>query len=53
MAQAGSMFDFVNRYFDRAAAGTQYPSGLLDVIKACNSVYRFSFPFRRPDGSGC
>jgi glutamate dehydrogenase (NAD(P)+) len=47
----GSMFDFVNQYFDRAAAGTNYAKGLLDVIKACNSVYRMSFPFRRPDGS--
>jgi glutamate dehydrogenase (NAD(P)+) len=45
------MFDFVNHYFDRAAAGTPYPKGLLDVIKACNSIYRFSFPIRRPDGT--
>ena len=51
MPQSGSMFDFVNHYFDRAAAGTSYPPGLLGVIKACNSIYRFSFPFRRPDGS--
>ncbi len=51
MSQPGSMFDFVNQYFDRAAAGTSYPQGLLDVIKACNSIYRFSFPFRRPDGT--
>jgi glutamate dehydrogenase (NAD(P)+) len=51
MAQAGSMFDFVNQYFDRAASTTHYPQGLLDVIKSCNSVYRLSFPFRRPDGS--
>jgi glutamate dehydrogenase (NAD(P)+) len=51
MSQPGSMFDFVNQYFDRAAAGTPYPKGLLDVIKACNSIYRFSFPIRRPDGT--
>jgi glutamate dehydrogenase (NAD(P)+) len=51
VAQPGSMFEFVNRYFDRAAAGTEYPRGLLEVIKACNSIYRFAFPFRRPDGS--
>jgi len=51
MPQPGSMFDFVNQYFDRAAAGTPYPKGLLDVIKACNSIYRFSFPFRRSDGT--
>jgi glutamate dehydrogenase (NAD(P)+) len=47
----GSMFEFVNRYFDRAAAGSGYPPGLLEVIKACNAVYRFAFPFRRPDGT--
>ncbi|MCC7009427.1 MAG: Glu/Leu/Phe/Val dehydrogenase [Acidobacteria bacterium] len=46
----GSMFDFVNQYFDRAAATTAYPPGLLDNIKACKSVYRISFPFRRADG---
>lgn len=51
MSHGGSMFDFVNRYFDRGAVGTAYPRGLLDVIKACNSVYRFSFPFRQRDGS--
>lgn len=50
MVQAGSMFDYVNQYFDRGAVGSTYPAGLLDVIKACNSVYRFSFPFRRRDG---
>ena len=32
-------------------AGTAYPQGLLDIIKECNSVYRLSFPFRRPDGT--
>jgi glutamate dehydrogenase (NAD(P)+) len=46
----GSMFDYVNQYFDRAAAGGNWPPGLLDVIKACNSVYRFTFPFKRRDG---
>jgi len=51
MAQGPSMFDFVNQYFDHATAGTDYPKGLLDVIKECNSVYRLSFPFRRDDGT--
>ncbi len=46
-----SMFDFVNQYFDHAAAGSGHPQGLLDIIKACHSIYRFSFPFRRSDGS--
>ena len=51
MAQPGSVFEFVNHYFDRGAAGSKHPRGLLDVIRACNSVYRFAFPFRRRDGS--
>jgi glutamate dehydrogenase (NAD(P)+) len=45
------MFDFVNEYFDRAAALSNHPSGLLEQIKACNSVYRIRFPVRRPDGT--
>ena len=42
MSGAGSMFDAVNTYFDRAAAGSQFPPGLLNIMKACNSVYRFT-----------
>ena len=45
------MFESVNHYFDRAAAGSQFPPGLLDVMKACNSIYRLTFPFRRSDGT--
>src|SRR6476469_4436179 len=45
-----SLFEFVNQYFDRAAAGSGLPAGLLDVMKQCHSVYRFTFPFRGPDG---
>jgi glutamate dehydrogenase (NAD(P)+) len=51
MAQHASMFDFVNQYFDRAAEGSGHPPGLLNIIKACNSVYRISFPFRHDDGT--
>jgi glutamate dehydrogenase (NAD(P)+) len=51
MAHGGSMFDFVNQYFDRASAGMSYPNGLLEIIKSCNSIYRMSFPFRTADGS--
>ena len=51
MPHSGSMFDFVNQYFDRAAAGSAFPKGLLEVVKACNSVYRFTFPFRHEDGT--
>lgn len=46
-----SMFDFVNQYFDHAARWSDHPQGLLEQIKACNSVYRFSFPFRNDDGT--
>jgi glutamate dehydrogenase (NAD(P)+) len=44
------MFDFVNQHVDRAVEGSDYPTGLLDAIKACNAVYRMRFPFRHPDG---
>ena len=40
----------VHKNFDRAAAFLDYPRGLLEQIKICNSVYRFSFPVRREGG---
>ena len=46
-----SMFDFVNERVDRAVADSHYPPGLMEAIKACNSVYRMCFPFRRTDGT--
>src|SRR5215469_2274940 len=50
-AQSGpSFFDTVNLYFDKAAALTDYPQGLLDQIKVCNSVYAIQFPIRRNGG---
>jgi len=45
------MFAQVNKYFDKAAAYTDHPPGLLDQIKACNSVFRISFPLKRDDGT--
>ncbi len=45
-----SFFNDVCSFFDHAAQYTQHPSGLLDQIKACNSVYRFRFPIRKGDG---
>jgi glutamate dehydrogenase (NAD(P)+) len=41
-----NFFDDVLRYFDKAAAFTKYPEGLLEQIKYCNSVYRMKFPVR-------
>lgn len=50
-AEEGRRFlDSVNRYFDRAARTTNYDDGLLCQIKACNSVYSFSFPVRGETG---
>ena len=46
-----SFFEQVNRMFDKAAAFTDHPSGLLSQIKRCNSVYRMEFPLKRDDGS--
>jgi glutamate dehydrogenase (NAD(P)+) len=46
-----SFFDQVNRNFDRAAALTNHHSGLLAIIKNCNSIYHFTFPLERDDSS--
>ena len=45
-----SFFDNVSIYFDQAASFTEYPKGLLDQIKVCNSVYSFKFPVRTSRG---
>ena len=50
MSGAANFFDEVNQYFDQAARFTDHPRGLLDQIRACNSVYRFDFPLRRGEG---
>jgi glutamate dehydrogenase (NAD(P)+) len=41
-----SFFQSVLDYFDAAAPFTGHPDGLLDQIKACNSIYRMNFPVR-------
>ena len=45
------LFEQVNRYFDKAAAFTSHPRGLLNQIKTCNSIIRISFPLKRDDGT--
>ncbi len=50
-SQDRSFFDQVNRNFDKAGALTDHHPGLLQIIKTCNSVYHFTFPLRRMDGS--
>ncbi len=41
-----SFFRGVERNFDKAAKYTRFESGILEQIKACNSVYRMKFPVR-------
>jgi len=42
-------FDDVSQFFDHAAQFTNHDEGLLNQIKACNSIYHFRFPLRRGD----
>ncbi|MFQ5670949.1 MAG: Glu/Leu/Phe/Val dehydrogenase [Acidobacteriota bacterium] len=51
MASRPSFYAQVNRNFDRAARLTSHDPRLLKTIKACNSVYRMSFPLKRDDGT--
>jgi glutamate dehydrogenase (NAD(P)+) len=39
-------FESVNQNFDKAAVLLHHPKGLLDQIRACNSVYYMQFPVR-------
>ncbi len=41
-----SFFESVERNFDKAAPFTKIDKGILEQIKACNSVYRMKFPVR-------
>lgn len=41
-----SFFETVEYNFDKAAAYTGFDSGILEQIKACNSVYQMKFPVR-------
>ena len=49
--QPYSFFQSVERSFDKAAAFTKFDPGILEQIKACNSVYQMRFPVKRDDGS--
>ena len=44
-----SFFDSVTKSFDKAARFTSWDPGILEQIKACNSVYRMKFPVRIGD----
>src|SRR5206468_11512464 len=45
-----SFCETVNVYFEKAAALTEYPRGLLDLIKAPNASYSVQFPVRTAKG---
>src|SRR5262252_989733 len=45
-----SFFQTVNTYFEKAAALTEYPRGLLDQIKLPNAIYAIQFPVRTAKG---
>jgi glutamate dehydrogenase (NAD(P)+) len=46
-----SFFQSVERSFDKAAKYTTVDQGLLEQIKACNSVLQIRFPIKRDDGT--
>ena len=45
-----SFFESVERSFNKAAEYTKWDKGLLEQIKACNSVYTMRFPVKMDDG---
>ncbi len=45
-----SFFQSVEKSFDKAAAFTKWEKGLLEQIKACNSIYSMRFPVKMDDG---
>src|SRR6201996_4429926 len=46
-----SFFHAVERSFDKAAKFTNWDHGILEQIKACNSVYQMRFPIKRDNGT--
>jgi glutamate dehydrogenase (NAD(P)+) len=47
---AYSFFQSVEKSFDKAAKFTSWEKGLLEQIKACNSIYSMRFPVKMDDG---
>ncbi|MBT8232281.1 MAG: Glu/Leu/Phe/Val dehydrogenase [Saprospiraceae bacterium] len=41
-----SFYQSVERNFDKAAALTNHPKGLLEQIKVCNAIYQMNFPVK-------
>jgi glutamate dehydrogenase (NAD(P)+) len=51
MSATYSFFGAVEKSFDKAAAFTKWDKGILEQIRACNSVYQMRFPVKMDDGS--
>jgi glutamate dehydrogenase (NAD(P)+) len=45
-----SFFQSVERSFDKASKYTKWETGILEQIKACNSIYSMKFPVKMDDG---
>ncbi|MDB5209351.1 MAG: Glu/Leu/Phe/Val dehydrogenase [Sediminibacterium sp.] len=45
-----SFFQSVEKSFDKASKFTTWEKGLLEQIKACNSIYSMRFPVKMDDG---
>ena len=45
-----SFFQSVEKSFDKATKFTKWEKGLLEQIKACNSIYSMRFPVKMDDG---
>jgi glutamate dehydrogenase (NAD(P)+) len=48
--QPYSFFHSVEQSFDKAAKFTKWEKGILEQIKACNSIYSMRFPVKMDDG---
>lgn len=46
-----SFFQSVEKSFDKAAKFTKWDKGVLEQIKACNSVYQMRFPVKLDNGT--
>ena len=51
MAITVPFFQQVNLNFDTAAQYTDFPPGLLDQVKMCNTICHMAFPVKRDDGA--
>ena len=51
MAATIPFFQQVNLNFDTAAQYTDFPPGLLDQVKMCNTICHMAFPVKRDDGA--